>query len=127
MPLAIAECALSEWLDGERGREMARPALEAPSAIQAAVIRLLQETLSRATRAERVSLTGQVDRCRRLVIAARGIGAELALSRLVATASRPDIDALERLLVSRVSVEETVPRAWHLVALLGQDEARRKR
>jgi len=99
--------AIAKWLDEERGREMTKPATDTPSPAHVAVLRALQECLTRAPRAERAALMKRVDHCRQLVIDARGIGAELALARLVSGAEPLTLDALEQLLTSRTPPHTT--------------------
>jgi hypothetical protein len=92
---------LLRWLDEMRGRDLARPAVDAPSAAHASVLRALQQRLNEATRFERATLAGRVERCRRLVLSARGVGAERELERLASSAGPFDLDALEARLCSR--------------------------
>jgi hypothetical protein len=67
---------------------------------------------------ERASLAHRIDRCRRLVISARGIGAELALARIMDSQAPIDLDAVEALLESRASRQDTQPGRYRLVAML---------
>lgn len=100
--VAVHVDSIVRWLDERRASELARPVTDAPSTVHATLLRALQEIPGNATRAERPALTARIVRCRQLVIAARGIGAEFALARLIEPSSRLDLDALEQLLASRV-------------------------
>jgi hypothetical protein len=100
---------------------MAKPATDSPSPAHVAVLRALQESLTSATRAERAALVKRIDRCRQLVIAARGIGAELALARLMSNAEPLDLDALARLLTSRTLPDAVTRGRPFLQALLAYD------
>jgi hypothetical protein len=76
----------------------------------------MQEKLRTSTRTERATLAPRIDQCRQLVLAARGVGAERALSRL--GESELDLDALEQLLRSRTSTTSPAQFAPRLVAIL---------
>jgi len=110
--------AISRWLETERGRDMVQPALDAPSAAHVAALRALERTLPLATRTERAPLARRVARCRQLVLAARGIGAEIALARLLDSTASLDLAALEQLLDSRAGQQEGEKPSAHLQALL---------
>jgi hypothetical protein len=88
-----------EWLDEQRGRELARPVSDAASEAHGSLLRKLQEILARAPRTERTALAARIERCRQLVMSARGIGAEMAMGRIAG--GTLDIQSLERLLASR--------------------------
>lgn len=107
---------IAQWLDEQRGRELARLATDSPSAAHATVLRMLQELLQRSTRAERALLGSQVERCRKLVLAARGIGGERVLSRL--SESALDLDLLEQSLRSPALRDPASPSVPRLVAVL---------
>jgi superfamily II DNA or RNA helicase len=107
---------ISQWLDEQRGRELARLATDSPSPAHAIVLRAMQEKLRASTRTERATLAPRIDQCRQLVLAARGVGAERALSRL--GESELDLDALEQLLRSRTSTTSSTQCAPRLVAIL---------
>lgn len=113
--------AVVRWLDERRASELARPATDAPSTVHATVLRALQEIPGHAIRAERPALTARIARCRELVIAARGIGAEFALSRLIEPNSRLDLGALQQLLESRVVIAGNPDEMPTLSALLCED------
>jgi hypothetical protein len=100
---------------------MAKPATDTPSPAHVAVLRALQECLTSAPRAERAALVKRVDGCRQLVIAARGIGAELALARLMGNAEPLGLDALEQLLTERPSPNAATRGRPVLQALLAFD------
>ena len=110
--------SVDEWLSEKRGGEMVGPALNSPSVAHVAVLRALHERLARATRSDRVSLGPRVERCRELVNAAKGIGAELAMQRLLNAGVGADVDALEQLLGSRTPPATAQKGATSLVALL---------
>jgi len=116
--LLAVSAAVEKWLSEERGREIAKPATEASSASHVAVLRALQERLMSSTRLERASLARRIDRCRRLVMSAKGIGAELALARVLDSKASIDLDALEALLESRASRRDTQPGPARLLAML---------
>lgn len=111
---------LLQWLDEERGRELAQPAVEAHSAAHAGVLRALHERLTVATRSERSTLVPHIDRCRRLVISARGVGAEWALARLAEGARPLDLDRLEDLISSR-RLPDAGRQSAAVVAVIGLD------
>ena len=113
--------SIDKWLDEQRATELARPATDAPSAAHAAILHALQDILANATRATRPALTVRVERCRQLVIAARGIGAEFALARMIEPNSRLDLDALEQLLESRAVLDAKREATPILSALLCED------
>ena len=115
VPEAIA--AVRTWLEEQRGRELARLATEAPSHAHAGILRALQQQLQHATRHERVTLLPEIERCRRLVISARGIGAEIALQRFASLGPEIDIASLQALLASRAPGEASIDDA-ELVAML---------
>jgi superfamily II DNA or RNA helicase len=104
------------WIEEQRGRDLARLATDSPSPAHATLLRMLQQRLESAARTERTVLGPQVERCRQLVLVARGIGAERFISRL----SEPelDLDAIEKLLRSRMPAESTVRSAPQLLAVL---------
>ena len=116
-----AALTLAKWIDEERGREIATPATDTPSPAHVAALRALQERLTIAPRAERTALARRVDHCRRLVITARGIGAERALARLFGKAEPLDLDALERLLASRTPPDAATRGNTILRAILACD------
>jgi hypothetical protein len=116
--LRAAASAVERWLDEERGRDIARLATDSPSTAHAVVLRALQAALARATRSDRVALAKRIERCRQLVTSARGIGAELALVLLVSANTPLDLDALERILASRVPGPDASPQATSLEAML---------
>ena len=123
-PRRVADAAagaIATWLDQERAREMAKPATDTPSPAHVAVLRALQESLTSAPRAERAALVKRINRCRQLVIAARGIGAELALARLVDNTEALGLDALEQLLTERTSPDAAARGRPFLQALLAYD------
>lgn len=114
-PEAIA--AVRSWLEEQRGRALARLATEAPSQVHATVLRALQQRLQRVTRTERVALLPDIERCRRLVISARGIGAEIALRCFASSGSNIDLASLRALLEERAPDESSADDA-ELVAIL---------
>ena len=111
-----AVAPIVRWLDEQRGRDLARVATDSPSPAHATILRTLQESLQRSTRTERAMLGPRLERCRQLVLAARGIGAERALSQL--SQSELTLDALEQLLRSRTPAVSTPRSAPRLVAIL---------
>ena len=127
---ALRDCVVAQvdsivrWLDERRASDLARPATDAPSTVHATVLRALQEIPGNATRADRPALTTRIARCRELVIAARGIGAELALSRLIEPNSPLDLSALEQLLELRVVLAANPNEMPTLSALLCEDPER---
>jgi superfamily II DNA or RNA helicase len=112
------------WLEEQRGRELARLATDSPSPAHATLLRMLHELLQRSTRTERAVIAPQVERCRQLVLEARGIGAERAISRL--SQSELEFGAIERLLVSRAPGHSTLRSPPQIVAVLalGGDHTR---
>jgi len=70
-----------------RSRALVRPAVEAPSASHAGVLRHLDALLAAGRRSERPALQSMIARCRHLVLASRGIGAEHALADWLSTSS----------------------------------------
>jgi len=119
-----ATAAIAKWLDEERGRAMAKPATDTPSPAHVAVLRALQECLTSTPRAERAALVKRVDHCRQLVIDARGIGAELAMARLVGGAQPLNLGALEQLLTSRTPPHAAARDTTALRAVLAFDGER---
>ena len=115
---AVATRAIAIWLDEKRGREIAKPATNSPSPAHVAVLRALQDMLTSTIRAERTTIATRINRCRQLVIAARGIGAELALAGLIDSSEPLDLETLEPLLESRRLHDETSPGDARLLALL---------
>jgi hypothetical protein len=97
-PRAIRD-VIDHWLAEQHGRELARLATEPASAAHAALLRALQDRLRRAPRIERKALGTRIEKCRRLVLATRGIGAERAMLEL--SQATLDLDALEQVLASR--------------------------
>jgi hypothetical protein len=71
--------AARQWIAELRGSALAAPALDAPSVAHAKTLRRIAELTSRAPRHERNSLAELAARCRLLVQAARGSGAERTL------------------------------------------------
>ena len=128
-PASIASClaTVGAWIEHRRARALAGPAVESPSVAHTAVLRRLQTLAARTGRAERAVIIERIERCRGLVLAARGIGAENAMAGFIArsaTAGGFDLAALELLLVSRNQVH-TATGAPRLVALLvGEGKAR---
>jgi len=116
--VAAAADVVEKWLSEDRGREMVKPATDAPSAAHVAVLRALQEILSSTTRSDRSAVSKRIERCRQLVISARGIGAEMALTRLVDSSDPLGLDALESLLQSRASGPDATQSHTRLVAML---------
>ncbi len=110
------------WLDEQRGRDLAKPATEAPSAVHRVVLRALQDMLARSIRSERVMLSQRIENCRRLVTSARSIGAELALSRLLDSTTAFALDDLELLLQPRTPHKAPEDQT-RLIALLGCGQA----
>ena len=94
---------IQQWLDQQRGRDLVRPATDAPSPAHARILNRLGEHLARVPRSERGSLGSRVRRLRELVNAARGAGAELALQEFADRREPLDLDALEQLLTSRAA------------------------
>lgn len=119
------EQRVHEWMDQQRGRELARAATDAPSPAHAETLRRLQLKLQSMSRAERVSFAGRVERCRQLVASAIGAGAELALRNLLDSGEGISIEALEQLLESRGSVNATND-AMRVIAILATDERRER-
>jgi hypothetical protein len=74
--------------------------------------------LPRATRSDRNALAKRIERCRQRVTSARGIGAELALARVLSAGTRLDLDALERIFESHVLEPDASPRRTRLEAML---------
>ena len=114
---------IARWLEEQRGRELARLAIESPSPAHAAVLRMLQRRLESSTRTERALSGPRIEKCRQLVLSARGIGAERAILRQ--SQSELDLDALETLLRSRTRADSAVQSATRVVAVLalGSDQS----
>lgn len=121
-PIIVAP--ISQWLDEQRGRELARLATDSPSPAHTTVLRMLQELLQRSMRAERAVLGPRVERCRQLVLAARGIGAERALMGL--SQSKLDLDVLEQSLRWRTPGNSSPRSAPRLVAVLSLRPSHRR-
>jgi hypothetical protein len=127
-PVSVNYCdvvaPIVRWIEEQRGRELARLATDSPSPAHATMLRMLQERLRCATRAQRTLVVPQVERCRQLVLAARGIGAERAIARL--SQSGLDLNAIENFLQSRMRADSTLRAAPHIVAVLAlrSDHAR---
>lgn len=119
--LAVFLDYINKWLDEQRASDLAKPATDAPSSAHAAVLRALQDILGNATRVARPALTVRVERCRQLVIAAKGIGAEFALGWMIEPDSGLDLDALEQLLESRVVLDAQRDATPTLSALVCED------
>lgn len=111
---------LERWLQEQRAVHLVAPALDAPSAVHTSVLNALQRELDRAARPQRITLSARIARCRQLVSATRGIGAEEALARLVRRGAL-DLDALERMLQSTPGVVESRDDAIAVEALLVLD------
>jgi hypothetical protein len=109
--------AIEKWLDEQRSRAIAQPATDNPSDAHAGVLRALQSVIAASPRSERVALVRRVERCRQLVLSARGIGAELALGRFLKRGGPIDLDRLEQLLGSRMN-RVASPEEFRLVSLL---------
>jgi hypothetical protein len=105
--------AIERWLEEERGRQLASTG----SAEHSLMLRRLGDQLRRAQRTERPVVAARIDRCRRLVSASRGIGAEMALRRIAASDAPVDLDALDQLLSVRVP-NGALSAPTRLVALL---------
>jgi superfamily II DNA or RNA helicase len=108
---------LAIWLDEQRARELVRPATDAPSPAHVDTLRALQDILLRTQRAERSQLSARVERCRALVMSARGIGAEIAMSRLLRDGF--DLDALDSLLTSGTTASSSGEDLPWVLAVLG--------
>lgn len=114
--------AIDQWLEAERGRELAGTSSDAASPAHAEMLRVLQARFARATRTERVFLAPQIERCRQLVSASRGAGAELALHRLAARGSSLDIGDLLTVLEARLPVAMTPGEARVVAVLQSTDD-----
>lgn len=110
--------AVERWLNEERGREIARPATDSPSTAHTGILRALQEMLLGATRSDRIALAKRIERCRQRVTSARGIGAELALARVLSAGTPLDLDALERIFESHLLEPNASPQPTRLEAML---------
>ena len=66
----------------------------------------------------------KVESCRRLVLASKGVGAEIALAAIAAR--RLDLDSLEQLLASRQRHLDTSPTPSWLVAMIGYDPVQKQ-
>jgi hypothetical protein len=108
---------LATWVDEQRARELVRPATDAPSPAHVDTLRALQDVLLRTQRAERSQLSARVERCRALVMSARGIGAEIAMSRLLRDGF--DLDALDSLLTSGTTASSSGEDLPWVLAVLG--------
>jgi hypothetical protein len=107
---------LNAWIAQRRARDLVRPALDAPSMAHVGVLQALQEMIRSAPRAERTRLSERVETCRALVTGARGVGAELALQRLLRHGLQ--LDALEELLRSRRTVVSPSEESWRVLAVI---------
>ena len=113
--------AIGTWLEEQRSKAIAQPATDSPSDAHVGILRALQSVIASSTRSERVALVRRVERCRQLVLSARGIGAELALGRFLKRGTPIDLDRLEELLASRTTqaVSTGEIRLVSLVSLSG--------
>lgn len=85
--VADVQRELDRWLAERDADALAALALDAPSAAHARVIRWLDALVARAPRHERLAVADAVGRCRHLVLAARGAGAERYLAEWLEVAS----------------------------------------
>jgi hypothetical protein len=109
---------VERWLEDDRGRVIVRPVTDSPSRAHVAVLKALQQRLADISRLQRLGITKRVEACRNLVLSARGIGAELALAEFARQGVSLDLDALEKLLSTRVEPADSQPRQARLVALM---------
>jgi superfamily II DNA or RNA helicase len=77
--IRAARQVLARWLDAARGAALAAPATEAPSREHLRALRRIAELRAQVPRHRRARLTELAARCRDLVVAARGAGAERML------------------------------------------------
>jgi hypothetical protein len=109
---------VERWLEDDRGRVIVRPVTDSPSRAHVTVLKALQQRLADISRLQRLGITKRVEACRNLVLSARGIGAELALAEFARQGVSLDLDALEKLLSTRVEPAGSQPRQAGLVALM---------
>lgn len=114
---AVARAAIEQWLAERRAAALAAPVLDTPSTAHAHVLRRLDAIVARAPRHERPAITDVVSRCRALVLASRGAGAERFLSSWLQEYAADgegalqvaQIHALASVLAPRVSRAATAP------------------
>jgi len=75
--------AIENWLQEQRSHAIAQLATDNPSAAHTDVLRELQQILVQSSRTERPALVRRIESCRQLVLRSRGMGAELALARVM--------------------------------------------
>jgi superfamily II DNA or RNA helicase len=110
---------VDEWLEEQRGRDLARVATDVLSPAHTVILRQLQDFVTRAARSERAGAVARVERCRQLVLASKGVGAENALAAMAA--GTLDLDSLEQRLALRQRHADTSKPAYRLVALICGD------
>lgn len=126
-PAAVERAVVSErllervdaWTEEQRAHDLVRPALDAPSSAHIGVLQELQKLVQSTHRAERTRVAERVEACRALVVSARGVGAELAMQRLLHDGV--ELDALEELLHRRRAVTNASDASWRVVAAIESD------
>ncbi|HEX9564428.1 MAG TPA: SNF2-related protein [Gemmatimonadaceae bacterium] len=94
--VALAIERLRSWMGAQRASELVAPATDVPSAAHAGVLRFLDGVVAGTPRARFASVIPLVERCRGLVLAARGVGAEWVLERwLIHTRDSSDLPPVE--------------------------------
>jgi len=106
-----ARAVVERWLEATRSLALVSHVVETPSASHAGVLRHLDALLAQARRAERPVLRPMIERCRDLVLASRGIGAEHALAEWLSSSSgdsrdMEDVRRLSERLEGRVASRE---------------------
>ena len=94
--LRAAVESANAWLLTLRSRELTAPSVDAPSTAHTATLQRIDALLASAQRHNRPALRQLSARCRTLVLAARGAGAEIALSEWL-SATNETATSLERL------------------------------
>ena len=115
---------VEEWLEEQRGRELARVATDALSPSHTIILRQLQDVLTGAARSERAGAVARVERCRQLVLASTSVGAETAMAAMAS--GTLDLDSLEQLLASRQRHLDISPTPSWLFAMIGYDPVQKQ-
>ncbi len=107
--MRAARQALTRWLDAARGAALAAPVTEAPSREHLHALRRIAELRAQVPRHRRARLTELAARCRELVLAARGAGAERMIGEWVDSADRAGASGgAEDLLVALSTLVEPI-------------------
>ncbi len=109
--IRAARSALAGWLDQERGAALAAPVRESPSREHLRALRRIAELRAQAPRHRRARLTELAARCRDLVVAVRGAGAERMLGEWAnGAATVPGTDSAEAALQEFITLIDPIVR-----------------